>query len=138
MERDELLALMESIATFGKQLHQLILDTDSVSGRLYALDSLIDQTVIDLGLTNDVKRKLAKDVLRDKHEFYRDWESQLADLKHEKMSVAYERDSKKMELDIELTDIKRSTSIREGKNITDWIDQSNYVEATKQASEFSL
>ena len=138
MDSVDLLVLVEDVSTFGKQLHQLMIEIESISGKLYALDSLMDQTVINMGLTNDVKRKLAKDILRDEHEFYRDWENQLADLKHEKMAVAYEREAKKMQLDIELTDIKRSTSVREGENIRLWIDQSNYVEATKQASQFDI
>ena len=138
MDRLDLLLLSEQISDLGKLLHQIMLDLDSFAGRLYAIDSLIDQTIINLALPNENKRKAAKDVLRDENEFYRDWDIQVSELKQQKMSVAYERENLKSILEIELTDIKRSTAKMESQYINDWINQTNYVASEKQESSFNI
>ena len=138
MDRLDLLLLSEQISDLGKLLHQIMLDLDSFAGRLYAIDSLIDQSIIKLALPNENKRKAAKDVLRDENEFYRDWDIQVSELKQQKMSVAYERENLKSILEIELTDIKRSTAKMESQYINDWINQTNYVASEKQESSFNI
>lgn len=140
MDRLDLLLLSEQISDLGKLLHQIMLDIDSFAGRLYAIDSLIDQTIINMGkaLPNDTSRKLAKDALREENEFYKGWETQLTELKQQKISVADERQNIKTVLEIEMVDIKRDTVKMEAKCITDWINQTNYVAAEKQESSFNI
>ena len=139
MELLDLLELHSKIKSTGVRLYEIATEMDSLTGLISALDSTFDQAIFDQGknLPNELARKLYRERLQDNDEAYLEWKSKLAELKLEKMMVGYERDSVKIELDLHMLDIRRSTSKLEADTIAKQIDNTNYLEAIKQTESFS-
>lgn len=138
MNHIELLALKDRIQDLGMQLYNIATIQDRLVGLIASCESVFDQQALEMGksLPNVEARKVYKDKLKSNDFEYVQWSSELALLKLEKMSVALERDGSKVELELEILEIKRSTAQMEKDTLYAAIDQTNYLMTIKQQEEF--